>query len=60
MVSNVEHSIRSIEQKLVDPRNYKQFFWTPDMEVFGFGTVSQIKATTDALQSEPVKYMVNR
>ena len=61
LVGNVESSIRTIENKLVDPRNYKQFFWTPDMEVFGFGTVTQIKATTDALQSEPVKYtMVNR
>ena len=61
LVGNVETSIRQIEQKLVDSRNYKQFFWTPDMEVFGFGTVNQIKATTDALQSEPVKYsMVNR
>ena len=55
MVSNVETSIRSIEQKLVDPRNYKQFFWTPDMEVFGFGTVGQIKATTDAMQSKPAE-----
>ena len=49
LVGNVESSIRTIENKLVDPRNYKQFFWTPDMEVFGFGTVTQIKATTDAL-----------
>ena len=55
LVGNVESSIRNIEQKLVDPRNYKQFFWTPDYEVFGFGTVKQIKATTDALQTEPAK-----
>ena len=52
----MESSIRTIEEKLVDPRNYKQFFWTPDLELFGFGTVSQIKATTDALQVQPVHY----
>ena len=56
LVGNVESSIRNIEEKLVDPRNYKQFFWTPDLELFGFGTVRQIKATTDALQVQPVQY----
>ena len=49
MLDNVNNSMIQIENKLANPKNYKQFFWTPDLNVFGFGTLVQIKATTDAL-----------
>ena len=38
VVGNVKTSILSLEDKLRNPNNFKQFFWTKDMNVFGFGT----------------------
>ena len=60
MLDNVNNSMIQIEHKLANPKNYKQFFWTPDLNVFGFGTLVQIKATTDALQSGPPKNLTLR
>lgn len=45
-----------IETKLTSPGNFKKFFWANNLEVFGFGTPGQIKATREHLDSEKTKY----
>ena len=52
-VDTVVNSILALEHKLAQPQNYRQFFWTPDYNVYGFGTLNEIKTTTDAMNCHP-------
>jgi hypothetical protein len=37
----------SIETALQHPENFKNFFWTPDLNVYGFAKKGQIIETMD-------------
>ncbi len=50
-VNTVCNSIYDLEKKLYSPQNFKQFFWTPDFNCYGFGTINEIKQTTDAINT---------
>jgi len=47
---SLERNLQSISSKLKEQENYKQFFWTPDMSVCGFGTANEIKQTLNMLR----------
>lgn len=52
-LASLERNLNSITSKLRDHDNYKQFFWTPDLSVCGFGTAVEIKQTLDMLRVDP-------
>lgn len=43
----VQNEMKDMEKKLKNPQNYKKFFWSKDMEMFGFGVPNKIRDIVD-------------
>jgi len=41
LVYSVKKNLEDLSRKLVRPKNFKQFFWTPDYSFCGFGTKAE-------------------
>jgi len=46
-VQKVSLEMKDMERKLNNPKNYKKFFWSRDMEMFGFGVPNKIRDIVD-------------
>ena len=42
-VTRANKAMNNMAKKLKNPKNYKQFFWSKDMEMFGFGAQNKIR-----------------
>jgi hypothetical protein len=44
-LQSIEQNLKTINDSLQRPSNFKKFFWTPDLAVCGFGTPDEIRQT---------------
>ena len=42
IIDNLNKNIQKIQNKLQNPAKYRKFFWTPDYNIYGFGSKNDI------------------
>ena len=42
IIKNLNRNISKIQSQLENPQKYRKFFWTPDYNVYGFGSKNDI------------------
>jgi hypothetical protein len=47
LMENLSNNMENIQSALQAPENYKNFFWTPDLNIYGFAQKGQIIETMD-------------
>jgi hypothetical protein len=47
MLEKMSENMETISDALHSPENFKRFFWTPDLNVYGFAENGQIIETID-------------
>ena len=45
LINNLNSNMKNIQSQLQNPLNFRRFFWTPDLNVYGFASKTKINET---------------
>lgn len=60
LIGNLNTNMQNIQNQLQSPQNYRKFFWTPDLNVYGFASNNEMRSKMDQWKDRENKYKTKK